>query len=92
MRGFLRFLLLLVVIGAYAGQSATVQQHLHEGGERTDCATCLSQATPVTPPASTDWTPAAFFASEGRIAFRALPPSPALEPADVSFATSPPLA
>lgn len=91
MRQLFRISLLLLLLGAYLAQVAAAQIHPHEGAEhRIDCAACLSQAVPGTPPQEVAQTPAEYFASFGSISEQELPPPPSLEERDVSYGTDPP--
>ncbi|AKU91482.1 hypothetical protein [Vulgatibacter incomptus] len=92
MRSFLRVFLLFLVLVAYGVEAGASQRHFHDPGERSDCAACSFQATPGTPPAATALEPPVFVAPLGEAIGRHTDPPPPLEPADVSFATSPPAA
>lgn len=92
MRPLLRFLIVLVVLFAYGLEAGASQRHLHGIGERVDCPACSFQSSPGAPDADvvTDLHDDVVFL-DPTIARRMDPPPP-LEPADVSFATSPPVA
>jgi|GEM_PF-2011431 len=92
MRPLLRFLIVLLVLLAYGLEAGASQRHLHDPGERSDCPACSFQSSPGAPDVAVvvDLQEDVVFLDPA--ISRRMDPPPALEPEDVSFATSPPVA
>ncbi|HWV37514.1 MAG TPA: hypothetical protein VN033_03450 [Vulgatibacter sp.] len=90
MRPLLRFSIVLLLLLAYGLEAGASQRHLHDPGERIDCPACSFQSSPGAPESDvvTDLHEDVVFL-DPTLARRMDPPPP-LEPADVSFGTSPP--
>lgn len=92
MRSLLRILIVLAVLFAYGVEAGASQRHLHDPGERTDCPACSFQSSPGAPEVAVIADLHEDFVFLEPATARRMNPPPALEPEDVSFATSPPAA
>lgn len=87
----LRLLLLFAILGVFALQALASQHHVHELREEPGCAACILHASPAQEPdAVVEALPPPDAPRHHATATLPVAPPPALEPGDVSFATSPP--